>query len=404
MDVPMLTNKRGNKKRSKQTIGGPLFVNPDGTLQSRKSCSFAFWYSPYGKGGMTMYSREIAASLIKEFFGVLLICVMLPQFAAAAAGADPVSRAIFIGLIAGASIFAASSWGYNDRLPRHLDVGATIVQFMSWNINWVLGILNLLVGFTAAVIAAAILYATGTCTVPIIGGPNRTDIAGAVFVELLATLLIAYSVLDQKTTKLGEPKVFKNRAKPASGAAPTDGCALPGSSYEGSAANPIPNRAYQEDISRRPWLYGAVVFLMVSFCFFAFGIWTFNSYVYFAAGLGTLFISGGTTATSDPFNNIVPGVVSTRIAGSAALFFLVPVLAWIIAFFVDWLMYYLHNNEPRMSEFDDSSYHSVNEEFDIYEEVPAKKISNVAAKKRNVEVNSQNTVKANYDSSLWTDN
>jgi hypothetical protein len=390
MDVPIKANgKRGGNKKSKQNIGGPLFQDYNGKLQGAKSCSAAFWYSPYGIGGMTIYAREITASLVKEFFGVVLICVMLPQFAAAATGADPVSRAIFIGLIAGMSMFAANSWGYNDRLPRHLSPGASFAQFFSWNVNWLLLVLNLLVGFIAATCAAAILYATGSSTVPIIGGPNRTDIAGALFVQLIGTLLIAYSVLDQNTTEKGRPKVYEDRTEPEENA-------------KGDVSNPIPNRAYQEDISKRPWLYGAVVFLIVSFCFYAFGLWTFNAYIYYAAGLAVIFINGGVSATSDPFNNIVPGVTSARIAGIAAMFILVEILAWLLAFLLDWLMYRLHNNEPGRRKTDDSSYHAVNEEFDMYDIEQSKK-SSTPAKKRNVSqtVDSPISQNANYNSKLW---
>ena len=359
MDTPVgssTARRRRNKKSSSQyeDIGGPTWVNPDGTFK-KGGCWNSIRYAPYGRNQMQKYTREITANLVKEFLGVMFISFMLPAFAAIGAGPDPVSRAIFIGLVAGASIFATCSWGYNDRLPRHLSPGATVAQFCSGNINWFIGVLELLVGFLASLAAAGVLYATGASTVPIVGGPNRTDIAGTFFVQLFFTGLIAYTVMDQKTTKYGKPKEFKKRKG--------------GREVESTEANPIPNRVYQEDIGARPYLYGAIVFTVVSFCYLVFGLWTFNAYIYFAAAFGVVFIGGKgklTPSIADPFNNLVPGTVSTRIGGIGALFILVEILAWGLAVLLDWLMYYLHNNESdrTINEDDDSSYAAMGDELD----------------------------------------
>lgn len=334
--------KSGRSSNKQENIGAPLWVNPDGRIQ-QGTFSNAVFYAPYGRGQFGMYMREIVAGMIKEFVLVIIVCFLLPGFVSIGAGPDPVSRAIFIGLIAALSVLAALEWGYNERLPRFLTPGAVVAAFFSGNINLWLMIAELAVGFAGATVAAGFLYGTGASAIPIIGTPNNNDLAGTFFVQLLFTMIIAYTVLDQKTTRGGYPRTFGKWPKPEAGAA-----------LVSSPENPTPNRVYQEGFARRPYVYAAVVWLLVAFAFLKFGLWTFNAYIYYAGALALVFLGQGAA-----FNNQNAGVGSF-IQGAGALFILVDVLAWLLAMLIDWFMYWLHNNEYERSNNpdDDSSYGS----------------------------------------------
>lgn len=342
---------RSARNKSRKNVGAPLWVNPDGSVQSGDGGAVTFkagafanavFYAPYGKGNFGTYMREIVAGLIKEFVLTIIVCFLLPGFVSIGAGPDPVSRAIFIGLIAALSVLAALEWGYNERLPRFLTPGAQITAFLSGDINLWLLIAELVVGFAGATVAAAFLYGTGASAIPIIGTPNNNDLAGTFFVQLLFTIIIAYTVLDQKTTRGGYPRTFGKWPKPENKT----------ENLVSTPENPTPNRVYHEGFARRPYVYAAVVWLLVAFAFLKFGLWSFNAYIYYAGALALVFLGQG-----GAFTNQNAGVGS-YVAGAGALFIMVDVLAWILAMLIDWFMYWLHNNEYARSNNpdDDSSY------------------------------------------------
>lgn len=330
---PYAAAAHSNGQRS---IDAPLWMNPDGSLK-KGSCWERFRYAPYGMGMMPTYAREITANALKEGVGIILITFLLPGFVATPVGADPVSRAIFVGLVAALSLFGVLNWGYNDRLPRFLTPGSIVVELLDGSINWVLALIFLVVGFLFATIGAGILYSTGTSAIPIIGAPNPTSTAGVFFVQLLFTGAIALTVMDQFTTKRGRPRTFGKRTR-------TD------NSTPDDAEFPNKNRVYREDIGARPIVYCAFVWVLVSFAFLKYGLFTFNAYIYYAGALGSQFLGA-----SNAFNNVGLGGAGTYVGGAGALFILVDILAWVLAWALNILLYYLHNNEPRPS-FDDSSY------------------------------------------------
>ena len=321
------------------SIEAPLWLNPDGSLK-KGSCWSRFRYAPYGINMMPTYAREIIGNSLKEFVAIILICIFTVGVAASPIGADPVSRAIFVGLVAALSYYAVLNWGYNDRLPRFLTPGAVIVELFDGSINWLLAIIFLAVGFIAAIVAAGIMYSTGSSAIPIIGTPNATDIAGVFFVQLLLTGVIALTAMDQFTTKRGKPRTFKNHN-------PTSNL------VEDNDQFPNDNRKYREDLGARPYVYAAAIWLIVSFSYLKYGLFTFNAYIYMAGALGSQFLGA-----SNAFNNVGLGGVGNYVGGAGALFMLTDILAWVLAWGLNMLLYYLHNNEPR-DEFDDSSYGGV---------------------------------------------
>lgn len=362
-----------NGRKKSKKIGGPAWANPDGSLV-KGSCWSQFLYSPYGKGEFGNYAREIIHGLIKEMLLVMMICFLLPAAVSIAPGADAFSRAFYVGFIASVSLFAALSVGYNDRLPRLLSPGAVIAELLRGNINWGIAVLDLIVGFIGATIGALLLLASGASAIPIIGGTNTTSTVAVVFIQLLVTFAIAYCVLDQKTTKNGEPRTFSDRKGYKDVQAGND--------------NPMPNRAYQEDLGKRPYVYGAFVWLLVTFSFAKFGLWTFNGYIYYAGALGLQLLG-----IPDSFNNNATAAATNVITGAAAIFIMMDITAWALAALFDYLMYWLGNNEyyrtnnPR----DDSSYGKVGEEYQLmeeeYETVPEKKkkpVNTSTSSRRNI--------------------
>lgn len=275
-------------------------------------------------------------------------------------------RAIFVGLVAGLSTTVMLSWGYNDRVPRHITPGATIQQFYEGHINWFLALLYLAIGFAFATCGAAVLYTTGTSAIPIIGTPNNQWWVTAGILQWLFTTVISLTVQDQFTTRKGKPRVFKQRDEPGLSIAP--------------------NRPYQEDIGARPWVYGGIVWLLVSVGYLKWGLWSFGSaYTYFAGALGLQFLGCGNS-----WNNVnCLSSSGTFVSGAAALFILCDVAGWITASFLNAVLYNFHNNEPRLAE-DDSSYGHGNMKERIESDVemsttraaPSTKIGKKVARKR----------------------
>ena len=315
-------------------VDAPAFMGPDGTFLTAPQWRDQLLYAPYGKGNMGYYWREIVANVVlKEGLAVLFVSFLLPAIVSTAPGTDAVSRAIFVGLVGGLSIVVMNSWGYNDRVPRHMTVGATVTQFLEGHINWFLALLYLTIGFAFATCGAAVLYTTGSSAIPIIGTPNSQWWVTAGIIQWLFTTVIALTVQDQFTTRKGKPRVFKQRD--------VDG-----------AADIAPFRPYQEDIGARPLVYGGIVWLLVSVGYLKWGLWSFNSYTYYAGALGLQFLGCGTNA----WNNVnCLTSTGTYVAGAGALFILCDVAGWITASVVNAVLFWLHSNEPRQAD-DDSSY------------------------------------------------
>ena len=140
----------GKRRQGKKNIGGAAWQNSDGSVKDPHGFVYNVMYAPYGKDNFGNYAGEIVVNLIKELIAVIIVTFLLPCFVSTAPGADPVARAIFIGLVAGLSIYATLKWGYNDRLPRNLTPGATVAEFLGGRINWFLALLYLAVGFVGA--------------------------------------------------------------------------------------------------------------------------------------------------------------------------------------------------------------------------------------------------------------
>lgn len=358
-------------------VDAPAFMGPDGTFSTATEYRDKLLYAPYGKGNMGYYWREIVANVVlKEGLAVLFVSFLLPAIVSTAPGPDPVSRSIFVGLIAGLSIVVMLSWGYNDRVPRNLSAGATVSQFIEGHINWFLALLYLGVGFAFATCGAAVLYTTGTSAIPIIGAPNN-QWAGTVFViQFLFTTVIALTVQDQFTTRRGKPRIFKQRS-------------------EAGASDIAPFRPYQEDIGARPWVYGGIVWLLVTVGNLKWGLWSYNSYTYFAGALGLQFLGCGNSWSN--VNCLTS--TGTFVSGAAALFILTDVAAWLFASAINAVLYYLHNNEPRQAD-DDSSYghSSMKERIESSVEAKPKK----AARKR-ITANNTAPIRShlNLDANAW---
>lgn len=369
-------------------VDAPAFMGPDGEFSSGTQYLDMLMYAPYGKGNLGYYWKELVANVVlKEGLAVLFVSFLLPSIVATAPGPDPVSRAIFIGLIAALSIIAMLSWGYNDRLPRHLTAGATVAEFIGGSINWFIAILYVGVGILFSVVGAAVLYASGSSTIPIIGTPNNQTIGTTFLIQFLFTIAIALTVLDQYTTRRGKPRIFKQRST---------------SDPTGIA----PFRAYQEDIGARPYVYGIIVWLIVTFNYLKFGLWSFNSYTYFAGALGLQFLGCGINSWNN-VNCLVPQ--GNYVAGAGALFILTDVLAWIVALAINALLYRWHNNEPRLPE-DDSSYAMKSNVGEDYEESEQRrqrrnqKASAAAAARKRITSNQSPAIEAHFNMNAadWT--
>lgn len=369
-----------------EEVGGPAYMRPNGELLERDSILNMMRYAPYGKGRFAFYAREIFANMLKEGLAVMLLCFVVVRAAASAAGPDPFTRSIFIGLISAVGIFVALNWGYNQRLPRHLTPGATIVSFLSGRINWFLLLLYLVIGFAFATVGAAVLYASGSSTIPIIGNPNNTSIGGAFCIQLFFTTIIAYTVLDQFSTRGGYPRTFPK------------GTARPAGDVQSTPEVPDPLSAYHEDIGRRPIVYAGVVFVLVTFSNLSWGLFVFNGYIYYAGALGSQMLGA-----SDAFNNRLVTGVNTYISGAAALFILCDVLGWILAFFLDWLTTYAHNNETRPD--DDESNYGGSDDYEYASAAAAttnSKIGNsAAAARRRKNKQSPAIVENHLNTALW---
>jgi hypothetical protein len=335
------------KKRGQKNIGGAAWQNTNGSVKDPKGFVYNIMYAPYGKDNMGNYAGEITVNLIKELIAVIIVTFLLPCFVSTAPGADPVSRAIFIGLVAGMSIWAANRWAYNDRLPRNLTPGATVAEFLGGRINWFLALLYLAVGFVGATIGAALLFATGSSAIPIVGFPNNTSIGAATMIQLCFTLIIAYTVYDQKYIRKGLPRVFRKRDASTADQVQTE-------------HDTNPNRAFQEDIGAKPGVYGVIVMLVVAGCYLKWGLWAFNGYIYYAGALGLLMLGD-----DGAFNNVItvgsanPPAAYNSIIGIAAMFILMDVVAWVLAMLIDALMYRIlgtTNRKANPDTFDDSSY------------------------------------------------
>lgn len=359
-------------------VDAPAFMGPDGTFSSPTEYRDMLLYAPYGKGNMGYYWREIVANVVlKEGLAVLFVSFLLPAIVSTAPGPDPVSRAVFVGLIAGLSIFVMLSWGYNDRVPRNLTLGATVSEFIQGHINWFLALLYLGVGFAFATCGAAVLYTTGTSAIPIIGTPNNQWWVTAGILQWLFTTVIALTVQDQFTTRRGKPRVFKQRS-------------------EAGASDIAPNRPYQEDIGARPVVYGCVVWLIVAVGYLKWGLWSFSSYTYFAGALGLQFLGCGNS-----FNNVnCLTSTGTFVGGAAALFILCDLAGWLTAAAINAVLYYLHNNEPRQAD-DDSSYgHNMKERIESNVAVESK--PKKTARKR-ITANNTAPIRShlNLDANAW---
>jgi hypothetical protein len=374
-------------------VNGPAYMRPNGELLAKDSIVNMMLYAPYGKGRFSTYAREIFANMLKEGLGVMMISFVVIRSAAAATGPDPFTRSIFIGLMTAASIFVALNWGYNQRLPRNLSPGATIVTFLGGRINWFLTALYLAIGFVFAIVAGAILYGAGASTIPVIGNPNNTSIGGSFCIQFFLTAIIAYTVLDQFSTRAGYPRTFPK------------GTARPADDVQSTPENPDPLSAYNEDIGRRPMVYAGVVFVIVTFSNLSWGLFVFNGYIYFAGAFGSQLLGA-----PNAFNNVGLGgaLTNTYVGGAAALFILCDVAGWLLAFFVDWLTTYEHNNETRPYE-DESNYGG----GDNYEQANERVGSTVvqmnnnaaAASRRRKKNNSTPTsVESHLNASLWTGN
>lgn len=340
----------------------PLWLDPTGNIRGRgkvviefdpreTTCWERFMYAPYGKSNSILYVREIIANLIKEGVGILLFCFLVPGIVAGNAGADIASRAILVGLIYSLSLFSILNWGYNDRMPRHLTLGATIAELADGSISWWLAVLYIVTGFLFSTFSALLLAATNTSAIPVIGGPNFNTLGGTAAVQILFTGAIALTVMDQFTTWAGKPRQFKARRGPAQKDEK-------GNVYypnDDSAESPNNMRAYREDIGARPMVYASIVWALVTFAFYKFGLFTFNSYVYYAGALGSRILGA-----TDAFNNIGLNGFNTgaNITGVGAMFILLDVVGWMLAWGINALLYVLHNNEPR-PKGDDSSYGSM---------------------------------------------
>jgi hypothetical protein len=347
LSVPISGKRRGGgKKSASAAIGGAAWQNTDGSVKNPQGFVYNIMYAPYGKDNMGNYAGEIVVNLIKELIAVIIVSFLLPCFVSTAPGADPVSRAVFIGLIAGLSVYATLKWGYNDRLPRNLTPGATVSELLGGRINWFLALLYLAVGFVGATIGGALLYATGSSAIPIVGFPNNTSIGAATMIQLCFTLIIAYTVYDQKYIRNGLPRVFRKRSEQGADEPQTE-------------SNPNPNRAYQEDIGARAGVYATIVTLVVAGCYLKWGLWAFNGYIYYAGALGLLMLGD-----NGAFNNVItvgsanPPAAYNSILGIAAMFILMDVLAWILAMLIDAVMYRILGTTQRNKEgtVDDSSY------------------------------------------------
>jgi len=337
MDPPTGVKKRsgkGKKSKQQQHIGVPAYTNRDGSVQSQASVMEKLTSAPFGPGNTWNNMPKIVRSMFWEFVCVFGICVILPSAVATPLGPDPLSRAIFLGFVAGISIWGALELGRTSmELPRHISPGASWSQLWQGKINLWFFIGYLIVGFLASLAASGVIYATATSIPPAVGGANRTDLAGAFFVQLLATCFIALVVL-------------------------------------------VPNsRDNDTPIDSKPLIYGAVTFLVIMFSYLKFGLWTFNGYIYFTSAIALTFLGGGAGVAVDPFNNVVPGITgaSDAIQGIGAMFILVDLLAWWLVFLVDWFLMYLRYREeegpaPAPPRREDSEYHSMNDEYSNYDD------------------------------------
>jgi hypothetical protein len=354
-------NRRTRRANANKNIGGAAWQNTDGSMKEPQGFVYNLMYAPYGKGNFGNYAGEIFVNLSKELIAVIIVSFLLPCFVSTAPGADPVSRAIFIGLVAGLSIYIALKWGYNDRLPRNLTPGAAVAECLAGRINWFLVIAYLVVGFLGGTIGGALLYATGLSAIPIVGAPNNTSIGSAFAIQLLFTLIIAYTVYDQKYIRRGLPRVFRKRDESSADTNQTE-------------TDTNPNRAYQEDIAARATVYAAAVFLIVAGCYLKWGLWAFNAYIYYAGALGLLMLGD-----NGAFNNVIttgsanPPLATNSILGIAAMFILVDVLAWVLAMIIDAGMYRILGTTKRVSN-DDSSYGGGADDYYAMEEAPRQEV------------------------------
>lgn len=367
-------------------VGGPAYMRPNGELLERDSILNMMAYAPYGKGKFAIYAREIFANMLKEGLAVMLICFVVIRSAAAAPGPDPFTRSIFIGLVSAVAIFVALNWGYNQRLPRHLSPGATVVTFLSGRLNWFLSLLYIVIGFAFATVAAGILYGSGSSAIPVIGNPNNTSIGGAFCIQLFFTAMIAYTVLDQFSTRGGYPRTFPK------------GTARPAGDVQSTPTNPDPLSAYHEDIGRRPIVYAGIVFVLVTFSNLSWGLFVFNGYIYYAGALGSQMLGA-----SNAFNNVglAGPTVNNTVSGAAALFILCDVAGWILAFFADWLTTYAHNNEERPDE-DESNYGYYNSSDErVGNNADANTATNKKARRRATKTSSPAGIESHLNTSLW---
>jgi glycerol uptake facilitator-like aquaporin len=340
----MLGAPVGSRRPRNKRIAGASWQNTDGQAKDPKSFVNNLLYAPYGKGQMGKYAPEIASGMIKELVAVIIICFLLPCFVSTAPGADPVSRAIFVGLIASLSIYATLKWGYNDRLPRNLTPGATIAELFSGRINLGLALMYLIVGFVGAIVAAALLYATGSSSIPVIGYPNGTSTVAVAFIQLCFTAIIALTVYDQKYIRQGQPRVFKKRSTATSDMNQTEN-------------NPTPNRAFQEDIGARPSVYAAFVMILVAGAYLKWGLWAFNAYIYFAGGFGLRFLGDeGAFANVITVGSANPPTSYSQVDGAWAIFLFMDIAAWLCAMCIEAGLYRLNGMTERTSDDDSSGY------------------------------------------------
>lgn len=311
-----------------RNVDAPEYANPDGTLGFRgeaarrgiNTCGDALLYAPYGKtkngkNAAWIYWKEIVACMLKEYLFVTVKTLFIVGIASAAAGPDAVSRAIYLGAVYALSVYVGLNWGDNSPLPRHGNLGISFAELLAGRISIQFFLLYFASGLLGALSASPILERTGLSAIPTIGAPNATSIGGAFSIEFLVGFLIIYTVLDQFSVRDG------------------------GSRSHGMNANIGDDK---ESVRARPAVYGAVVFVAVSFAFLKWGIFTGSDcYTYFAGALGQHWLG-----VANPFNQ---AAAATPVSGAWALFMFTTCVSAIAAWGLDWLMYHLHTNGARSS-------------------------------------------------------
>jgi hypothetical protein len=202
----------------------------------------------------------------------------------------------------------------------------------------------LIVGFVGCIVAGALLYATGSSTIPVIGFPNGTSTVAVAFIQLCFTGIIALTVYDQKYVRHGAPRVFKKRDTSTANDTQTE-------------VTPIPNRAYQEDIGARAAVYAGIVFILVAGAYLKWGLWAFNAYAYFAGGFGLRFLGDeGAFANVITTGSANPPTSFSQVEGAWAIFLFMDIAGWVCAMVIEAGLYRLNGMTKRSTDDDSSGY------------------------------------------------